>query len=227
MNTALVKRDVLSSLKADSEYRHAWNLENVYTGVCFQIRALREQREWSQATLGKAAKMAQERISILEDPNAETKPTLGTLLRIADAYDVGLDVRFVPYKTIIDRSTKTNMKDLEVPSFDKELPDLEQEITAEIKREEEQALHAVAVAYSSPFTQFTQSVSLPAFTEWIATQHQVSKMSPGSEMRSAELRTNTAVQDRLSLASYERVINIDYLRARRSEQRSSFDTKVG
>ena len=130
MNTALIKRDLLDSLKADTEYRHAWNLENVYTGVCFQIRALREQREWSQAALGKAAKMAPERISILEDPNADTKPTLSTVLRIANAYDVGLDVRFVPYGTVIERSVKTDLRALEVPCFAEELPVLERSIAA-------------------------------------------------------------------------------------------------
>jgi transcriptional regulator with XRE-family HTH domain len=125
MNTTFVKREILNSLRADPEYRHAWNLENVYTGICFQIRALREQREFSQSALGKEAKMAQERISILEDPNADTRPTLNTLLRLADAFDVGLDVRFVPYGTVIDRSTKTDMKRLEVPSFEDEFPELE------------------------------------------------------------------------------------------------------
>jgi len=130
VNTALIRRDLLESLKADPEYRHAWNLENVYTGVCFQIRALREQREWSQAALGKAAKMAPERISILEDPNADTKPTLNTLLRIANACDVGLDVRFVPYGTVVERSIRTDLRTLEVPSFFEELPELERSIDA-------------------------------------------------------------------------------------------------
>jgi transcriptional regulator with XRE-family HTH domain len=131
MNTTLVRQELLNSLKADPEYRHAWNLENVYTGICFQIRALREQRELSQSALGNAAKMAQERISILEDPNADTRPTLNTLLRLADALDVGLDVRFVPYGTVIDRSIRTDMKELEVLSFADELPELEREITSE------------------------------------------------------------------------------------------------
>jgi transcriptional regulator with XRE-family HTH domain len=131
-----IKRDLLDSIKSDAEYRRAWNLENVYTGICFQIRALREQREWSQRELGKQAHMAQERISILEDPNADTKPTLNTLLRLADAYDVGLDVRFVSYSTVLDRSTKTSFADLEVPSFSNELPDLERRVSAdELRRE--------------------------------------------------------------------------------------------
>lgn len=147
MNTALIKRDLLESLKADTEYRHAWNAENVYTSVCFQLRALREQRDWSQGTLGKAAKMAAERISILEDPNADTKPTLNTLLRIANACDVGLDVRFVPYGTVIDRSTKTSAKELEVPSFDQELPELETSISTEAKRRDAAVERSVANMY--------------------------------------------------------------------------------
>lgn len=125
VNTVLVKRDLLNSLKADREYRHAWNFENVYTGLCFQLRALREQRGLSQAALGKEAGMAQERISILEDPNAPTKPTLTTLLRIADAHDVGLEVKFIPYSSVIESSINTQMESLEVPSFDEELPMLE------------------------------------------------------------------------------------------------------
>jgi transcriptional regulator with XRE-family HTH domain len=135
VNIALVRRDLLDSLNADPEYRHAWNLENVYTSVCFQLRALREQREWSQAALGKEAGMAPERISILEDPNSHTKPTLNTLLRIANACDVGLEVRFVPYSVVIDRSTRTSLKELEVPSFNQELPELEKSIAAEIAKQ--------------------------------------------------------------------------------------------
>ena len=100
MSIATTKRDLLNSLK-DGEFRTAFNLENVYTTICFQLRALREQREMTQGKLGKAAHMAPERISILEDPNAESKPTLNTLLRLAGALDVGLDVRFVPFSKVL------------------------------------------------------------------------------------------------------------------------------
>lgn len=151
MSTSSVRLDLLNGLKTDPQYRHAWNLENVYVGVCFQIRALREQRKLSQAELGKAAKMAQERISILEDPNADTKPTLNTLLRIADAFDVGLDVRFVPHKTVIERSTTTNMKQLEVPGFDDEVPELEQWIKTEIRQEEEIERYRLIAATLAPY----------------------------------------------------------------------------
>lgn len=132
MNTATAKLDLLANCES-REYREALVFENVYTGISSQIRVLREQRELSQAALGRKAKMAQERISILEDPNAETKPTLNTLLRVASAYDVGLDVRFVPFSTVLDRSTKTDSSELEVPSFDEEKSD----IKAALQREEQ------------------------------------------------------------------------------------------
>jgi transcriptional regulator with XRE-family HTH domain len=124
----------------DREFRAAFNLENVYTTICFQLRALREQREMSQGEFGKQVtpKMAQERISILEDPNAESKPTLNTLIRLADAADVGLDVRFVPFSLVLSRGVHTSMGALEVDSFADELPRLEQEVDFEVGLESSQ-----------------------------------------------------------------------------------------
>jgi transcriptional regulator with XRE-family HTH domain len=110
---------------------------------------LREQRDLSQAMLGRKAKMAQERISILEDPNADTKPTLKTLLRLASSFDVGLDVRFVRFGTVLDRSVNTDSIDLEVPPFDEELPNLEKELAeteAQILQAEAQLVPSLSAA---------------------------------------------------------------------------------
>jgi transcriptional regulator with XRE-family HTH domain len=131
LSTATTKLDLLNSLK-DREFRAAFNLENVYTTICFQIRALREQRDMSQGRFGKLAKMAQERISILEDPNADSKPTLNTLLRLADAADVGLEVRFVPFSNVLLHSVHTDIHELEVASFAEELPAIEEQIAYEV-----------------------------------------------------------------------------------------------
>lgn len=130
MNTVTAKLELLENCK-DREYREALNIENVYATVCAQIRALREQRGLSQRDLGRIVDMAQERISILEDPNAETKPTLNTLLRFAAGYDVGLDIRFVPFATVLDRSTRTDEVLLKVDRFDDELPELERSLRSE------------------------------------------------------------------------------------------------
>jgi transcriptional regulator with XRE-family HTH domain len=152
LSIATTKLDLLNSLK-DREFRAAFNLENVYTTICFQLRALREQRDMSQGEFGKQVtpKMAQERISILEDPNAESKPTLNTLLRLADAADVGLEVRFVPFSTVLSRSVHTDMSRLEVDSFTHELPRLEAEIAFEATLE--------IVEFSGPVNHSTKALA--------------------------------------------------------------------
>ncbi|HEY6390183.1 MAG TPA: helix-turn-helix transcriptional regulator, partial [Bryobacteraceae bacterium] len=96
-----------------------------YATVAFQVSAIREQRSWSQKQLGRIVNMAQERISILEDPNAETKPTLTTLLRLAAGFDCGLDVRFVPYSRVLNNSFNNGPEALRVPSFEDEAMEIE------------------------------------------------------------------------------------------------------
>lgn len=139
----------------DREFRAAFNVENVYTTICFQLRALRDQRGLSQGAFGRNVRMAQERISILEDPNAETKPMLNTLLRLADGLDVGLEVRFVPFSTVLERSTHTDMREMEVESFEDELPRLEKTIASETQWEK----RANATRQSAVFTWQAGAVS--------------------------------------------------------------------
>jgi transcriptional regulator with XRE-family HTH domain len=126
VNIVSARHDLLENLKESSDYREAYVAESVYALLASQIRVLREQRAWSQKRLGREANMAQERISILEDPNSDTKPTLTTLLRIAAAYDVGLDVRFIPFSRVLDGSFNNNPESLGVPSFASEAMDIDQ-----------------------------------------------------------------------------------------------------
>jgi transcriptional regulator with XRE-family HTH domain len=160
----------------DREFRAAFNLENVYTTICFQLRALREQRVLSQGEFGKRVtpKMAQERISILEDPNADSKPTLNTLIRLADAADVGLDVRFVPFSLVLSRAVNTEMRCLEVDSFTDEFPRLEQEIDFEAGLESSQTFinNSISAAVL-PFrvNSMTASANRPTAIGAKSTQH--------------------------------------------------------
>lgn len=121
MNTDSAKQDLMLNLLESKEYREAYTEEHVYTTVAFQIAALREQRGLSQMELGKLARMAQERISILEDPNAETKPTLKTLLRLAAAFDCGLEVRLVPFGELVDNAFRSSPEELRVPAFEDQM----------------------------------------------------------------------------------------------------------
>lgn len=122
------KYDLLENLK-DPEYRDGFIEAHVYTGIAFQIRTLREKQDMTQIALGKAARMAQERISILEDPNAETKPTINTLLRLAKAFHVGLQVRFAPFSKLIDQAVRTDEDDLNVPTFEQEVAGIERDLS--------------------------------------------------------------------------------------------------
>lgn len=163
MSISSTKRSLLESLK-EQEFRQAFNLENVYTTICFQLRALREQRELSQRGLGQIIDppMAQERISILEDPNAETKPTLSTLIRLADGLDVGLEVRFVPFSTVLDRSVRTDFKALRVRSFAEELPELERAVQCD---DLSRPATAVASWEMSALGSIGNVITLPPITE--------------------------------------------------------------
>ena len=85
----------------DDEYRDAFNVD-VDTGLAFQIRALRENKGWTQAQLGdEAGGKAQETISLWENPNYGSY-TLNSIKELAVAFDVGLAVRFVPFSDLVE-----------------------------------------------------------------------------------------------------------------------------
>lgn len=115
------KKRLIEDLK-DKEQRDAFVSAHIDTGIPFQIRALRDQRDWSQKKLGEhipGKVMTQENISRLEDPNY-SKFTLKTLKRLASAFDVALMVRFVPFSKLVEWELNLSVESLEVPSFDEE-----------------------------------------------------------------------------------------------------------
>lgn len=76
-----------------------------------QILAMREKKGWTQQRLAREARMAQARISLLENPNYQNL-SLKTLQRIANVFDVALIVRFVPFSqlfSILDRETSETL----------------------------------------------------------------------------------------------------------------------
>ena len=78
------------------EYRDAYVASPIRIGIPFRIRALRNQHGWSQEEFADHVGMSQPRVSEMERPG-ERRPNIETLLRIAAALDVGLQVRFVPF----------------------------------------------------------------------------------------------------------------------------------
>jgi transcriptional regulator with XRE-family HTH domain len=103
----------------DKEYRHASVASHITNRIAFQIRALREQRQWNQERLAQEAGMKQERISVLENPN-HSSVNIETLKRLARAFDVALIVGFVPFSHLVKWELDLSSNSLEVPSFDQE-----------------------------------------------------------------------------------------------------------
>jgi transcriptional regulator with XRE-family HTH domain len=100
----------------DKEYRDSFVAAHLSNTVAAQISMLREANGWTQTELAKRAGMKQSRISALEDPNYENIE-LGTLRRLASAYDVALTVRFVPFSELVEWTTELSPDRLSVSPF--------------------------------------------------------------------------------------------------------------
>jgi transcriptional regulator with XRE-family HTH domain len=89
---------------SDQEYRHGFVEAQAKDTIAFQLRAMRKERNWEQRDV--ATQMGldpkfQSMISRYENPDYG-KFSLATLLKLAEAFDVGLAVRFVPFSELID-----------------------------------------------------------------------------------------------------------------------------
>ncbi|PBC23449.1 MULTISPECIES: helix-turn-helix transcriptional regulator [unclassified Mesorhizobium] len=99
-----------------TEYRHGYLREMVTGWVIHQIKALRDERDWSQADLGTKAGKPQSAIARLESEsygNWNTK----TLLEIAEAFDVALQIRFVSWPKFMRETEDTSPEAMSVPGF--------------------------------------------------------------------------------------------------------------
>ncbi len=120
----LNKRRLLNDLK-DPESRQLFYAEHIATALPIQIRELRKQRKMNQTKLAKLIGTDQTNISDWENPNYAYKPQLGTLMRLADAFDVPLIVRFGSWEELWDWENNLSLKRLAPREFKEALPDLE------------------------------------------------------------------------------------------------------
>jgi transcriptional regulator with XRE-family HTH domain len=101
---------------SDREYRAAYAESFLDTFIASQIRVLREQRGWTQGKLAEQAGMKQSRISALEDANYSSW-TLGTLKRLARAFDVPLFVGFGTFGSLLADVNAFGRRSLGRPAF--------------------------------------------------------------------------------------------------------------
>lgn len=97
-------------------YREAYLSEHTRRGLAYQIRALRDQRGWKQGRLAAELDKPQSVVCRLEDP-AYGKVTLQTLLEVAAAFDVALQVRFVSFSSFVQNTRDLTSTAMEVSSF--------------------------------------------------------------------------------------------------------------
>lgn len=74
----------------------------IKTGLPFQIRAMRDQRGWTQEEVGKRAGLPQSAVARLENPDTAHSPNVRTLLKLASAFDVALIVRYASFHELAD-----------------------------------------------------------------------------------------------------------------------------
>jgi transcriptional regulator with XRE-family HTH domain len=111
-----LREQLLHNLSTGVDYRHSFVEEKIRTGLAVQIRAIREQRKMNQGALARLLNKSQSWVSRLEDPN-KAIPTIPTLLILAKAFDVDLEVRFVPFSEMISRLVQLTPEAHEVASF--------------------------------------------------------------------------------------------------------------
>ena len=119
--TTSVREQIVASL-ADKEYRDALVQESINQGIAIQIRLNRIERGWTQGDLGARAEKQQSEISRLEDPDYEGY-TLKTLTKLASAFDVAIEVRFVPFSSLVDEMSHATTPAFIVQSYESD-PDL-------------------------------------------------------------------------------------------------------
>jgi len=105
----------LSKLQS-KEYRDAYVVEHIKQGIPFQLRSMRSARNWTQGTLGDRAGMPRNLVSRLENEQYGNF-SINTLIRLANAFDTGLIVRFAPFSRLLNEYADLSPEKLNAVSF--------------------------------------------------------------------------------------------------------------
>jgi transcriptional regulator with XRE-family HTH domain len=100
----------------EKRMRDAYLSAQTRTKLTQQIRAIRNQRGWSQGDFAAILGKPQSNVSRLESRDYGNF-NLRTLFELAAAFDCGLAVEFVPYEEFLRRTADLTRENLEVPRF--------------------------------------------------------------------------------------------------------------
>jgi transcriptional regulator with XRE-family HTH domain len=120
VDTSSTKQKMLQSLRSSEEYRHAFIEEAIRTRITAQIAALRDKEGWDYKKLAEKIDRKVSWAYRLENPN-ESTPTIPSLLEVAAAFDIGLDVRFRRFSELLDDVATLTPESFIVPSFEEEV----------------------------------------------------------------------------------------------------------
>jgi transcriptional regulator with XRE-family HTH domain len=113
------EREELIRHLQDPEARQDYVPDHLNAAIALQIKALRQQRKWTQSDLARRAGMKQSRISAMESVDYSGWSTR-TLLRLAEAFDLPLVIRFESWSKFVDDVLSLSRAHLERPAFDQD-----------------------------------------------------------------------------------------------------------
>lgn len=117
-NSLLSKSDLVDLLKNDKSFRDTFAMEFVKNAIPSQLRALRQERGWTQEDLGLATGKPRNVITRLENPNSNI-PNIATMLEVATGCGAALLVKIVPFSKLL-KEYDASFRDQFAPSVDSE-----------------------------------------------------------------------------------------------------------
>lgn len=113
------RSELMSKLQQDVRLRAGYIRSKLNVLIPSQLRALRLKGNSTQQQLASEADMLQPRISAMERPG-EVKFSLETLVRMAAAHKVGLQVKFVPFSEMLQWENGYSQDKFEVVRLDED-----------------------------------------------------------------------------------------------------------
>jgi transcriptional regulator with XRE-family HTH domain len=110
---------LISDLMTNRESREVYIRSKLNVLLPSQIRSLRLRRGMKQSELGEAAEMKQARISAMEHIG-EARFSIETLVRLAAAFCVGIEIRFVAFSEMLAWENEYQPESFDAISLEKD-----------------------------------------------------------------------------------------------------------